>query len=104
MVDKLIVDIKNVNSDNYVVLLRREPIRELLLLPCPKGDKMDRNHFDNETLVQQSEFWKDLLKQKQHLKFHTIAVNYGRWETAQSRNKYAQACHAHIHLLFDSKA
>jgi len=65
---------------------------------------MDRNHFDNETLVQQSEFWKDLLKQKQRLKFHTIAVNYGRWETAQSRDRYAQTCHAHIHLLFDSNA
>ncbi|GBC03486.1 hypothetical protein RclHR1_05140020 [Rhizophagus clarus] len=98
---KLIV--QELNVDNYIVLLRREPIRELLLLPRPNKDKANYNHFDNEMLLQRSEFWKDLLEQQQRLNFHTIAVNYGRWETGQSRDKYAQACHAHIHLLFTSE-
>ncbi|EXX59901.1 uncharacterized protein OCT59_000363 [Rhizophagus irregularis] len=59
---------------------------------------------DNEGLVQRSEFWRDLIEQRQRLNFHSIAVNYGRWETGQSRDKYAQACHAHVHLLFDREA
>ncbi|RGB29751.1 hypothetical protein C1646_672242 [Rhizophagus diaphanus] len=64
---KLIV--RELSMDNYIISLRREPIRELLLLPRP-----------NRT------------------------VNYGQWETGQSQDKYAQACHAHVHLLFDRKA
>ncbi|CAG8714292.1 13632_t:CDS:2 [Rhizophagus irregularis] len=58
----------------------------------------------NVGLVQRSEFWRDLIEQRQRLNFHSIAVNYGRWETGQSRDKYAQACHAHVHLLFDREA
>lgn len=38
------------------------------------------------------------------MNFHSIAVNYGRWEIGQSWDKYAQACHAHVHLLFDREA
>ena len=39
--------------------------------------------------------------QWQRLNFHTIAVNYGQWETGQSRDKYVQTCHTHVHSLFD---
>ncbi|GBC09210.1 hypothetical protein RclHR1_00870001 [Rhizophagus clarus] len=75
-VSKLIV--KEFSSNAYLVLVRRESIRELLFLPCPS--------------------------QQQHLKFHSIAANFGKWETAQSRDKYSQNYHAHIHLLFDKKS
>ncbi|CAB4480397.1 unnamed protein product [Rhizophagus irregularis] len=69
--------IRDLSMDDYIILLRREPIRELLLLLRP-----NRNTI---TLT-------------------TRAVNYGRWETGQSRDKYAQSCHAHVHLLFDREA
>ena len=72
-------------------------------MPRPNKRHDNDNHFDNEKLIQKDWFWSDLLKQRRRLKFRSIAVNYGRWETGQSRDKYAQACHAHIHLLFDSK-
>ncbi|GBB96540.1 hypothetical protein RclHR1_02780003 [Rhizophagus clarus] len=91
---KLIV--QDLSTTNYVVLIRREPIRELLMLPC--------NHFNNETLVKNIDYWNELLNQWQRLTFHSIALNYGQWETKQSRDKYAQSCHAHVHLYFDKEA
>lgn len=47
--------IRDLSVDNYIILLR-EPIRELLLLPHPNRIKANYNHFDNEGLVQRSEF------------------------------------------------
>ncbi|KAF0375121.1 parep15, putative coiled-coil protein: PROVISIONAL [Gigaspora margarita] len=41
---------------------------------------------------------------RQSLGFHSIAINYGVWETGQSQNKYAQECHAHVHLYFTPDA
>lgn len=95
--------IRDLSTENYIVLLRRESIRELLMLPYSNKGKENCNHFDNETLVKNNNFWTDLLEQRQRLSFHSIAFNYGRWETGQSRDKYAQACHAHVHLYFDNE-
>src|SRR5690242_9723255 len=100
-VTKLIV--QELSTENYVILLRRGPIRELLMLPRPNKEKENYNHFDNETLVKNRDFWADLLEQRRRLNCHFIAFNYGRWETGQSRDKYAQACHSHVHLYFDSE-
>ena len=96
---KLIV--QELSTKEYVMLLRREPIRELLMLPRPIEERDNFNHFDNEMLVKHSDFWSNLLKQRQTLSFHSIALNYGRWELQQSQDKYAQACHAHVHLYFN---
>ncbi|CAI2168436.1 3128_t:CDS:2 [Funneliformis geosporum] len=93
--------VQELSTKEFVILLRREPIRELLMLPLPIKNKDNFNHFDNETLVKNSDFWSDLLKQQQSLTFYSIALNYGRWETQQSHDKYAQACHAHVHLYFN---
>jgi len=93
--------VQELSTEEYVMLLRREPIRELLMLPRPIREKDNFNHFDNEMLVKNSNFWSDLLKQQQCLTFYSIALNYGRWETQQSQDKYAQACHAHVHLYFN---
>ncbi|CAI2180963.1 2622_t:CDS:2 [Funneliformis geosporum] len=90
---KLVID--ELSNDKYVVMLRREPFRELLLIPHPNFQAKNCGHYNNETLVQQETFWKELLNKQQTLNFHSIAINYGAWETGQSQNKYAQECHAH---------
>ncbi|RIA79790.1 hypothetical protein C1645_745686 [Glomus cerebriforme] len=89
------------STKDYIVLLRRDIIRELLLAPCPNKEK--DNHCDNEEMLQRTEFWSVLLKHWKLLKFHTMAANFGRWELAQSRDKYTQTCHAHVHLLFNKE-
>jgi hypothetical protein len=102
-VTKLVVD--KLSNEKYVVMLRSEPFRELLLIPRPDNKTNNSNnygHYTNETLVQQETFWEDLLSKRQSLNFHSIAINYGAWETAQSQNKYEQECHAHVHLYFTS--
>ncbi|PKY48532.1 hypothetical protein RhiirA4_464162 [Rhizophagus irregularis] len=99
-ITKLVVN--DLSNDKYVVMLRREPFRELLLIPRPNNESNNCGHYTNETLVRQETFWKDLLSRRQSLNFHSIAINYGEWETLQSQNKYAQECHAHVHLYFSS--
>ena len=64
-------------EDQYVILFRREPIWELLMVPYP-------NHYDNETYIIETLFWKDLLAIKQRLGFYSVSLNYGTWETQQS--------------------
>nr|CAG8684081.1 12874_t:CDS:2 [Entrophospora candida] len=96
---KLVVN--ELSNEEYIVLLRREPIRELLLVPCPNdNEKENYKHFTNEKLVEQESFWKYLLSKQRDLGFHSIAINYGAWETGQSQKRYTQECHAHAHLYF----
>ncbi|PKC75350.1 hypothetical protein RhiirA1_448827 [Rhizophagus irregularis] len=55
---------------------------------------------------------KDLEKRKAYTpcnrtSFHAknlCAINFGKWESAISQDKYAQTCHAHVHLLFKKEA
>src|SRR5581483_3383102 len=88
-------------TEDYILLLRRETIRELILAPCPHKER--DNHCDNEELLKRTEFWSFLLSQWELLKFHTMAVNFGQWESAIARSKYTQTCHAHVHLLFNQE-
>ena len=85
-------------------MYRREPIRGLLFVPRPDGDERNNfNHFDNTTLIKHQLFWQDLLKERENLRFNSISLNYGMWETKQARSedKYIQNCHGHVHLNFD---
>ncbi|RIA96145.1 hypothetical protein C1645_815844 [Glomus cerebriforme] len=85
-------------------MYRREPIRGLLFVPRPDDDEKNNfNHFDNTTLIKNQLFWQDLLKEREHLGFNSISLNYGMWETKQARSedKYIQNCHGHVHLNFD---
>lgn len=66
------------------------------MLPC--------NHFSNETLVKNIDFWNELLHQWRRLTFYLIALNYGQWEIKHFWDKYVQSCHTHVHLYFDKKA
>ena len=92
---------EKIPTKNYILLLRWETIRELILASCPHRAK--DNHCDNEELLKRTEFWSFLLSQWELLKFHTMAVNFGQWESAIARNKYTQTCHAHVHLLFNKE-
>src|SRR5436190_1305950 len=68
---KLVVD--KLSDDKYVVLLRREPFRELLLIPRPNDDEsVNYRHYNNEALVQEEGFWKDLLSKRESLKFNSM--------------------------------
>ncbi|RGB31041.1 hypothetical protein C1646_671218 [Rhizophagus diaphanus] len=89
--------------DKHFILLRREPIRGLLMIPRPSADASKNfNHFDNEKWILEPTFWEQLLAEKQQLGFHAISLNYGIWETGQARDRYAQNCHAHVHLHFSA--
>jgi hypothetical protein len=48
--------VQELTTKEYAMLLRRKPIRELLMLPCPIKEKDNLNHFDNETLVKNNDF------------------------------------------------
>ncbi|CAG8790593.1 10638_t:CDS:2, partial [Dentiscutata erythropus] len=76
---------------------------KLIVNELSNGDRKHK-HYTNKTLVQHKPFWDDLLSKRQKLDFYSIAINYGLWETGQSQNKYAQECHAHIHLYFTANA
>ncbi|GES86552.1 hypothetical protein GLOIN_2v1782606 [Rhizophagus clarus] len=89
------------SDDEYVVLLRRESFQELLLIPRPNDDEsVNYRHYNNEALIQEERFWKDLLSKQESLNFNSIAIHYGAWETGQLQNKYAQEYHVHVHLYF----
>ncbi|CAB5185070.1 unnamed protein product [Rhizophagus irregularis] len=88
----------------YYILFRREPIRGLLMIPRPNDDtKNNFNHFDNTSIIKNKQFWQDLLEERGRLGFNMVSLNYGTWETGQAKakDKYAQNCHAHVHLNFD---
>ncbi|RIA86389.1 hypothetical protein C1645_829353, partial [Glomus cerebriforme] len=89
---------------NYCIMYRREPIRGLLFVPCPDDDEKNNfNHFDNTTLIKNQLFWQDLLEEREDLGFNSISLNYGMWETKQTRSKdkYIQNCHGYVYLNFD---
>jgi hypothetical protein len=92
--------INELSDSNYLILLRRESIRELLLVPRPDKNKDNYNHYSNEMLIVQEDFWTVLLQKRELLKFHSISLNFGMWETGVSQNKYKQECHSHVHLYF----
>lgn len=88
----------------YYILLRRELICGLLMIPRPNDDaKNNFNHFDNTSIIKNKQFWQDLLEERGRLDFNMVSFNYGTWETGQAKakDKYAQNCHAHVHLNFD---
>src|SRR5438045_5609809 len=73
--------------EKYYIMIRREPIRGLLFVPRPNNDKENNfNHFDNTTLIKSQSFWEDLLKERNHLGFNSVSLNYGIWETKQARS------------------
>jgi hypothetical protein len=55
-----------INDSNYVILLRREPIRELLLV---HDLAQNYNHCTNEMLIVREDFWVAVL-QKRETGFH----------------------------------
>jgi len=104
-VSKILAFSKNFNLGN-----RREPIRDLLLVP--------KYHKTNDQLVTDSDMWNTIaliirlfeavirtsiqnLPTTANTVLEGVAVNFGRWETAQSMDdsQYALDCHGHIHLL-----
>ncbi|CAF1197435.1 unnamed protein product [Rotaria sordida] len=85
-----------------------EHVRDLLLHPSPPW------HIVNRELVCLPLFWttaiytcrflhKELCEKKNSddVKWpvDAIAINFGQWESASSREKYAINCHAHAHFL-----
>lgn len=87
---------------------RREQLRELLL--CPLA------HMVNVQFVKFTETWQCVAKVVKILSASTpgnhavqgIAINFGKWETANATNKadirYAVDCHAHMHLQLSRTA
>jgi hypothetical protein len=70
-IESLVTPSTEVSNDDYIISLRSEPVRELLLIPRPNDDEqVNYRHFTNETLVQQEAFWKHLLYQRQCIDFY----------------------------------
>ena len=88
------------NSIPYRFYGRREGTRDILL--CPS------RHITNRDLSRDHTFWNCVVRscrrmgkqlQTQTFPVSGVAINFGTWETAQSRNRYAADCHAHAHLF-----
>ncbi|KAI9137677.1 hypothetical protein BKA69DRAFT_872802 [Paraphysoderma sedebokerense] len=87
----------------YYMASRRELVRELLVTPT--------EHVTNETFVTDVMVWQFIIRALRKellvsggLGIDGIAVNFGKWESAQAMDKYAQECHAHIHLHLTANA
>ena len=79
-------------------MLRREPQRELMIMPHPGDDHM--GHRTNEELVGDQKFWDSMVKFSKRFRCSAMALNFGLWESLHSESKYQQSCHAHVHAYF----
>ena len=93
----------------FILGSRREPTRDILLVP--------QAHTENTKLVVDGNTWKVVHEIVSVLNslidkppVELIAVNFGKWETANSKaneddpGRYAMNCHGHIHLHFSRLA
>lgn len=81
------------NENGYVVGLKREPIRQLTMSPL--------EHLTNRQLVVKAKFWKNALNLCNLYGGHEVTLNFGKWETVESKNPYIMDCHGHAHINID---
>lgn len=98
----------NHTNSSFTWTSKKEPVRDLLMHPTPPW------HITNSGLVCLPVFWfmviytcrnlRDELRGKKKSNdvnwvVDAVAINFGQWETAGAKEKYALDCHGHAHFL-----
>eukprot|EP01098_Paradermamoeba_levis_P012256 TRINITY_DN531_c0_g2_i1.p1 TRINITY_DN531_c0_g2~~TRINITY_DN531_c0_g2_i1.p1 ORF type:complete len:441 (+),score=28.68 TRINITY_DN531_c0_g2_i1:126-1448(+) len=84
-------------AQGYVLAARREATRDLLLCPT--------NHKSNFDIAKSDEFWGTtvsligLIQTTDEKGVELVALNFGKWETEQSKDDMAISCHGHAHVF-----
>jgi len=118
--------IKLLSNEHWMCGVRNDANnnRELLVFPKPLQPQWDstkccfkptpllwKGHYSNEELCRTKEFWDRILQIVAQLQFRTpsdtipyIALNFGRWESAISKDVNLVECHGHAHIGLTAKA
>ena len=91
-------------SSRFVLVARNLIIRDFLVAPYPS-----EWHMTNKQMVTRTPFWEAailicrvmtvLSENSDICPVRCIAINFGKWESAEAKDQYAKDCHAHAHFL-----
>ncbi len=98
------------SDTRFVAVARFEALRDLLLMPCVPCK--DPQLHDNTQLARSHVLWKSVIELVNRLTqlssswgigaevpLERIALNFGKWETAASKDERALYCHGHVHFV-----
>ena len=99
--------------DGWVCVSHQDDIRDVLICADPKYNMIHKpdNHKTNKDLVIDSYFWEWVLGyfmssylaeiicgQNISNPIELLALNFGRWESAEAKDSQAKECHGHLHV------